>query len=446
MNTPVLDFIRTYASSGASRLHMPGHKGMPFLGCEALDITEIAGADALYEADGIIAESEKNAAGLFGSGRTLYSTEGSSHCIKAMLYLAVTRSTAETKPLIIAARNVHKAFLYAAALLDFEIRWLWPEDEPQSLCSCIVTPKALEDALRTCSRPPSAVYLTSPDYLGGRMDIAALAAVCHRYSTILAVDNAHGAYFHFLSPAVHPLDLGADICCDSAHKTLPVLTGGAYLHISKDAPAELKENAKSALAIFGSTSPSYLTLASLDLCNRYLAEGYSARLKDTAQKLDTLRQYLTVLGWQMRPSDPLRLTFDLTASDITGTALAAKLRETGVECEYADPEFLVLMATPENTAQDLNRIADALGENHIRTAAAVSLPVSAGEPVLSVRQALFASHKIIPAEQALGCICAAPTVSCPPAIPIVVSGEIITPEALTLFRHYGVSEVDVVKH
>ena len=89
MQTPIYDFVQNYQRSGTLRLHMPGHKGMPFLGCEPLDITEIQGADALYEAEGIIAESERNAAALFGTARTLYSTEGSSQCIRAMLYLAL---------------------------------------------------------------------------------------------------------------------------------------------------------------------------------------------------------------------------------------------------------------------------------------------------------------------------------------------------------------------
>lgn len=88
MNTPIADFIRNYAARNPVRLHMPGHKGRELLGCEALDITEIPGADELYVADGIIGESEQNAAGLFGTGATLYSTEGSSQCIRAMVYLA----------------------------------------------------------------------------------------------------------------------------------------------------------------------------------------------------------------------------------------------------------------------------------------------------------------------------------------------------------------------
>ena len=444
MNTPIADFVRGYDGSGTARLHMPGHKGQPFLGCEHLDITEVKGADALYEADGIIAESEKNAGALFGSGRTLYSTEGSSQCVRAMLYLALTCRPAGAAPVIVAARNVHKAFVYAAALLDFEVVWLWPEGDSQSLCGCPASPEGLEKTLAELDQPPAAVYLTSPDYLGGMADIASLAQVCHRHDTVLAVDNAHGAYLHFLDPAVHPLDLGADICCDSAHKTLPVLTGGAYLHIGKNAPAGFRENAKAAMALFGSTSPSYLTLASLDLCNRYLAEGYSDRLTETAARLREVRARLEAHGWQTEATDPLRLTVAAPAG-LTGTAMSELLRKGGGECEYADPEFLVLMLTPENDAGDLERVIAALGENHRPYPARPALPLARGERVCSVRQALFAPHETVPAERALGRVCGAPTVSCPPAIPIAVSGERIGPEALELFRHYGVQTADVLK-
>ena len=294
MNTPIADFVREYADLGASRLHMPGHKGRAFLGCEAYDITEIAGADSLYEAGGIIAKSEANAARLFGARRTFYSTEGSSQCIRAMLYLLITRWARRQKqagkgaiqtgdepadgreklagvrrtckrPLVLAGRNAHKAFLYAAALLDFDVRWLYPTGENASLCACAVSPEALARELDALDAPPAAVYVTSPDYLGNQCDITSLAAVCHSRGVPLAVDNAHGAYLRFLSPSRHPLDLGADICCDSAHKTLPVLTGGAYLHIARGASEGLEDCARQALALFGSTSPSYLTLASLDL-------------------------------------------------------------------------------------------------------------------------------------------------------------------------------------
>lgn len=441
MNTPIADFVRAYAASGCARLHMPGHKGRSFLGCEALDVTEIAGADELYGAAGIIAESEKNAGALFGSGRTFYAAEGSSQCVRAMLALAVWSAPPGRRPVVLAARNAHKSLLYAAALLDFDVAWLWPESPGQSLCACPVSPAALERALEETR--PAAVYVTSPDYLGGTCDVAALAEVSHRRGVPLLVDNAHGAYLRFLSPSRHPMDLGADLCCDSAHKTLPVLTGGAYLHISKTAPAAFRENARAALALFGSTSPSYLTLASLDLCSRYLSENYPARLKETVRRLEALGKTLSAKGWQVEPSDPLRLTLR-APSGLTGLDLADRLRRGGAECEYADRDFLVLMTTPENTPEDLARVSAALGENRVPAAPALSLPLARGERVLSIREALFAPQESVPAEESLGRVCGAPTVGCPPAVPIAVSGERIGPEALALFRYYGVKRVDVL--
>ena len=438
MNTPVADFVQRYAKAGTARLHMPGHKGRCFLGCEPWDITEIHGADALYEAEGILAESEQNAAALFGSQRTCYSTEGSSQCIRAMLYLAVAASGSHT---VVAARNVHRAFVSAAALLDLEIRWLWPE-ESRSLCGCPISPAQLEETLHSLSEPPAAVYLTSPDYLGGMAEIPALAQVCHQHGTLLLVDNAHGAYLRFLQPSLHPLDLGADLCCDSAHKTLPVLTGGAYLHLSPTAPAQLAPLAKSALGLFGSTSPSYLTLASLDLCNRYLAEGYPQRLAEAVERLAELRERLTAAGWRVEPSDPLRVTV-AAPRGVTGQELAGQLRRQGVECEYADRDFLVLMATPENTPEELAQAAAALGQCP-GEANPPQLPLARGERACSIRQAAFAPRETVDAAHSLGRVCGLPTVGCPPAIPIAVSGERITPEALALFAYYGIEQVEVL--
>lgn len=444
MTTPLADFLRAYAASGTARLHMPGHKGRGPLGCEAWDLTEISGADSLYEAAGVIARSEENAAALFGSAATFYSTEGSTQCVKAMLFLALQNRPAGTPPVVLAARNVHKSFVHAAALLDFEPLWLWPEEGTSSLCACPVAAEGLDRALSALDAPPAAVYITSPDYLGNMADIPALAEVCRRYKTPLLADNAHGAYLRFLSPSRHPLDLGADLACDSAHKTLPVLTGGAYLHIAKTAPAAFRKNARAALALFGSTSPSYLTLASLDLCSRYLSENYPARLKEAVRRLEALGKTLSANGWQVEPSDPLRLTLR-APSGLTGLDLADRLRRGGAECEYADRDFLVLMTTPENTPEDLARVSAALGENRAPAAPAVSLPLAKGERVLSIREALFAPQESVPAEESLGRVCGAPTVGCPPAVPIAVSGERIGPEALALFRCYGVKRVDVLK-
>jgi len=450
MTTPIVDFVRRYAQSGTSRLHMPGHKGQSLLGFEPWDITEIKGADELYGADGIIAQSEANATRLFGTVHTYYSTEGSSQCIRAMLCLALQAAPAAgQRPVLLAARNAHKALLYAAALLDFDIQWLWPAPQDAgALCSCPVSAAKLTGALQGLAQQgkrPFGVYITSPDYLGGVQDIAALTEVCRDFGVPLLVDNAHGAYLRFLPQGgQHPIALGAAMCCDSGHKTLPVVTGGAYLHLGKNAPIQDEAAVRNALALFGSTSPSYLALASLDLCNRYLADGYRDRLREMCGRLEEARKALTAAGWQVEPSDPLRLTVKAPAG-MTGGQLANRLRESGVECEYADLDFLVLMLTPENRAADIERLLHAFGTNNAAYAPQPTLPLARGERVCSVREALFAPRETVPAARSLGRVCGAPTVGCPPAIPIAVSGEQIGPEALELFRRYGVEQVEVLR-
>ena len=293
MTTPIRDFVEGYVAADAVRLHMPGHKGASLLGFEAYDITEVAGADSLYEADGIIRQSEQNASRLFGC-RTYYSTEGSSQCIRAMLQLVGTYAGVRgiDRPLVLAGRNAHKTFLSAAALLDLDVEWLYPDGEDGYL-TCTLTPARLEAYLAAAERLPAAVYVTSPDYLGNVADVAALAAVCHAHGVLLLVDNAHGAYLKFLKPSRHPMDLGADLCCDSAHKTLPVLTGGAYLHVGAHLTALSEERVKHALALFGSTSPSYLILQSLDLCNAVMDDkDFADSLQLTATRVASARARL----------------------------------------------------------------------------------------------------------------------------------------------------------
>lgn len=449
MTTPIWDFLERYRQVEMYRLHMPGHKGVTGpLGCEVWDITEIEGADSLYEASGVLAESEENAAALFGSGSTFYSTGGSSQCGKAMLHLALQNRPAGTPPVILAARNVHKSFVHAAALLDFEPVWLWPEEgTSSSLCACPITAEGLERALAALPAPPAAVYVTSPDYLGNMADVSALAEACHAHQTPLLVDNAHGAYLRFLSPSLHPLDLGADLCCDSAHKTLPVLTGGAYLHVGKAAPAAFREKARSALSLFGSTSPSYLTLASLDLCNRFLAEEGPECIRAAARRMAALKQGLPQWGWSSVGTEPLKLTLDAAACGVSGFSAAENLRVDGsVELEYADRDHAVLMASGATDEEAFRAVERALRAAVLRRPVPrPALPLAKGERVLSVREALFAPQETVPAEESLGRICGAPTVSCPPAVPIAVSGERIGPAAVSLFRYYGVETVDVLR-
>jgi len=446
MTTPVADFVRAYAASGTSRLHMPGHKGASFLGCEGLDITEIQGADALYEAEGILAESEANATALFGTGRTLYTVEGSSHVIRTMVLLAYqNRKTGRES--ILAARNVHKSFLNACALAGCEVEWLYPEPgADNSICSCQVTPQAVEEALAGRETPPFALYLTSPDYLGHRADIAAIAQVCEKYDVPLLVDNAHGAYLHFLPESQHPMDLGAWLCADSAHKTLPVLTGGAYLHMSPKAAKLWGEEAKGTMVLTGSTSPSYLILQSLDLCNRYLAEEFRPLLASCVERLDALKSRLTAAGIPLAGNEGLKLTVDAAGMGYTGEELGELLRGGHMEPEFTDQDYLVCMFAPNGPwERDMDRLEEVLlplaGKAPRARQPLQLMPL---ERAMSVREAIFARHEWVELDRAVGRVCGLPTVSCPPAVPIAISGEVITAELLPIFRAYGQERISVV--
>lgn len=442
MDTPIYDFVKKYQEKGTVRLHMPGHKGSPFLGCEALDITEIKGADDLYHAQGIIHKSEENATHLFGARKTFYATGGSSQCIGAMVYLTMLHGK-KGQP-ILAARNVHKAFLHACALLDLDVKWVYPQGEA-TLCSCPISPKQLEHILRSMEVLPFAFYITSPDYLGGMADIQGLSAVCRKFGIPLLVDNAHGAYLRFLPESLHPMDLGADLCCDSAHKTLPVLTGGAYLHVGTKALASFEEDGKNALALFGSTSPSYLILQSLDLCNRILAEGYGDKIYHCVKRIAQLAEGLRDMGYSLQHFEPLKLVLEGEKMGITGYELGEFLRENEIEPEFSDADHLVLMFTPETTEEDFEKIEKALPPMIAKAGNGPKTAISSrGERVMSIREAVFAKGCTVLAEQALGRICAASAVSCPPAIPIAVSGERITEEMIRLFLLYGIEEIQVV--
>ena len=436
ISTPVCDFVRAYAASAPVRLHMPGHKGRGILGCESLDITEIRGADDLYHPEGILARSEENASRLFGC-RTVYSAEGSSLAIRAMLYLAYTRSGCKGRCL--AGRNAHKSFLHTAVLLDFPISWLWAGD---SYLSCPVTAETVEAAILEEKEKPFAVYLTSPDYLGNLAPVGKIASVCHRYGVPLLVDNAHGAYLKFLPRSLHPMDLGADLCSDSAHKTLPVLTGGAYLHMGPDWTAE---EAKAAMALFGSTSPSWLILQSLDGANPVM-ERLPGDIAALAPHIAALKGALLAHGFALVGAEPLKITVHAAKFGYSGEEMAEMLERQGIFCEFADRDFLVFMLTPRNTPEELDRLRAALcalprGARQEAPPIALARPKAACTP----RQAAFAPRETIPVENSLGRILALANVSCPPAVPIVMCGEEIDEAAQETLRRCGIEEVTVIK-
>lgn len=440
MTTPICDFVRKYASDNFARLHMPGHKGVSIIGCESMDITEFNGADELYMPNGIIAESEKNASAVFGS-ETFYSAGGSTLCIQSMLYLICLYSESKGIPKkIIAGRNAHKAFINAAALLDIEIEWIYPKGA--SYYGGEFSVDELEDIVK--NRNAAAVYLTSPDYLGNISDIKKISDICKKNGIILAVDNAHGAYLKFLKKSMHPIDLGADICCDSAHKTLPVLTGGAYLHIGRNAPKLFSKTAKDAMALFGSSSPSYIILQSLDAFNKNHNQ-YKADLDNLISEIGNLKSILKNSGFKIVGSEPTKITINTKSIGYGGYEVSEILERKSIIAEFCDNDFVVLMFSPSNSVDDIRRVKNAL-TSIIKKEAIISSPpiVKNINAAVSPRKALFSKSEILPVSECLGRICAQTSLSCPPAVPIVICGEIIDKDIIKTFEYYNIDKCRVI--
>ena len=426
MNTPIADFLEDYEARGMLRLHMPGHNGeIPH------DITEIAGADSLYESDssgGIIAWSEQIAAKIFGAERTCYSAGGSTLAIQTAL--AVLKAMGCKT--IAAGRCSHRSLVSSAALLGLDIKWLYPQRYPSAAVDCGA--KALSGA--------DALFITNVDYYGG---------TCHAEAPKIPVvcDNAHGAYLKFVNKAVfgheylHPMEFGYPvISAESAHKTLPALTGAAYLHFSKGTDWS---RAKELSAMFGSSSPSYLIMESLDRWNgKYLSDPEC--VNRACAGVLRLKRRLSAYGFMLLKSDPLRITINTRAWGYSGQEFAALLRTNGAECEMADDNFTVLLFSAVTTPEDCQRAEISLELIPRREALPmIKYPVIKPRKELHLREAVFRKQKSVPVSQAAGKICGGIQTPCPPCIPVVMPGERIDKETAEALKLYGVKTISVLE-
>lgn len=441
MKTPIVNFLKSYQEKSPVRMHMPGHKGAGILGFEGMDLTEIYGADELFAAQGIIKESEQNASSLFGCP-TYYSTQGSTLCIQAMCTILCQDAKSKgKKPRILAGRNAHRSFIHAAALLDFDIVWLYGNSD---YLSCKVSTETLEKEI--IEKNPTAVYLTNPDYLGNLLDIKSLASVCKKYDVLFAIDNAHGAYLRFLEDSLHPMDLGADLCCDSAHKTLPVLTGGAYLHLSHSLNQVWANDVKHFMEYFSSTSPSYLIMASLDAANEVLDTTFKNSLSECIQRVDVLKNTLVQHGYTILSGEPMKITISTKEFGYTGNEIANLLMACDIYPEFYDSDYIVFMPSPYNTKDDFEKLETCLCGIERKSVAFNAFPkLERARKVMNVRQALFAPSTMMEVSESLGQICSSVTVSCPPAILPVIPGEVISESSIEVMKYYGIETVRVVK-
>ena len=434
----VYGHLREHQKKGLSPFHTPGHKNSGCFPPELLqlDLTELPDTDALYEAEGILLRAEEKLASLFGAKRSLISSGGCTLAIQTMLCIASQRGRK-----MLFGRNIHRSAINACALLGIEPLWLMPKSESGHFTGR-VTPGDVESALREHG-DISACYLTSPDYYGELSDIRTISSICRRYGVLLLVDNAHGSHLAFLSENLHPLHLGADMTACSLHKTLPVLTGGAVLNIGSH---ELAKDAKDAMVLFGSTSPSYPIMASIDWCRDWLENSGAEKYKALEERVMKIKQLASKQGL-LQPKgqcDPLRVCINTACAGIEGSRQTAFFHRFGIEPEFCDGQNAVMICTPFNTERDFMRLEQAISSLSYTCDPPETEEASLPEMCMSPRDALLSNQETVPLSKASGRISAGSACPCPPGIPLVMPGEVITEELAGKLHKSGFDSIRCV--
>lgn len=435
--------IKNYTLRNMSSFHTPGHKGNKVFDMDLwkFDLTELPDTDSLYEACAAILKSELSAQKLFGTQRTLISAGGNTLCIQSMIRLASL-----SKKTFISGRNIHRSAVSAMALLGIQPKWVLPsKDTDKGETSSRIKSEDIARLLNESSGG-CAVYITSPDYYGVISDIKSISNECKKRDSFVIVDNAHGTHLKFCGKSLHPTEMGAVMSADSAHKTLPVLTGGAWLHIMDES---FISNAKQAMALFGSTSPSYLIMTSLDACADYLecrgCEDFSV-LEKKVESIKEIAKYKGICVTQGL-CDPVRITLVTPCVGYSGYEFAMYLRNCGIEPEFFDENCVVLIPSPFNVPDDWSRLEDALlnFKEKDKKEEKCTLYSYLPEVKITLREALMAECVKVGIEDASGRTAGEIACPCPPGIPVVMPGEVIGEHEKQLLKNYGISYICVVK-
>lgn len=472
----LLERLTEYAGSDAYPFHMPGHKrreipdGIPggFPDPYGIDITEIDGFDNLHHAEGILKDAMETAAAIYGADRSWYLVNGSTCGILSAVFAAT-----ENGGKLLTARNCHKAVYHAICLNRLEAEYLYPEEITEFRINGGIRAedvrKALEkDAMRCAGNSGDvrgkitkiqAVLITSPTYEGVVSDIRAITDAAHEYGIPLIVDEAHGAHLEYADQChsfpKSALEYGADIVIQSLHKTLPCFTQTAILHVKGKLVDQ--DRISRYLSMFQTSSPSYLFMAGMERCIRYMdGDGrnemirYEKRLERFMERMEGLQvlevldreicgKYRTVAGW-----DPSKIVVStMRAEDFHGEELAETLRRKyHLEMEMTAPEYVIAMTSLMDTEEGFERLGTALleidgvlrrGMESGRKEKAASETPEGLESKLShpvrrmlICEAMDADTERTAFQDTVGKVSAEFVYLYPPGIPIIAPGEVFT--------------------
>ncbi|AVM22369.1 aminotransferase class I/II-fold pyridoxal phosphate-dependent enzyme [Bacillus pumilus] len=436
MRTPLYTALVQHAEKKPYSFHVPGHHNGDVFFDEArsyyasilqLDVTELEGLDDLHHPTGVIQEAEDLLAKLYGSDQSFFLVNGTT-----VGNLAMVMASCRTGDEILVQRNCHKSVFHAIELAGATPILIEAEIDKHLHVPTHVTDETVKKAI---ARHPNcrAIVLTYPNYYGHAADLSKLIHMCHEAGMIVLVDEAHGAHF-VLGGAFPPsaLSYGADVVVQSAHKTLPAMTMGSYLHLQGDRIDA--KRLKTLLTMLQSSSPSYPIMASLDVARAYVEEmkekgtlrGIMEELTEVKDQFNCLT-HLEVFEPDSLHSDPLKCVIRSTKG-LTGYELKQVLESVDVHPELADEhQVLLVLSLEQGKNVPFKRIEQALqqsdsllkGKNQFQNE---MIPIETDEKNQDI--------EAVPFEQAAGRLSAESIIPYPPGIPLMIKGERIELEQI----------------
>ncbi len=454
-HAPLYEALVSHSRGRRHSFHVPGHKyGASFdqagsghyHSLLSLDLTEISGMDDLHQPQGVIALAQQLAAEAFGADETKFLIGGST-----VGNMALIMSVCKPGEKILVQRNCHKSVYNGIILAQAIPVFIIPAVDPST---GVAAGARREDVERVLHAHPDAkaVFLTNPTYYGMGIDLAKMAAAVHRFGIPLLIDEAHGAHYGF-HPDV-PLSAmlcGADAAVQSTHKMATSMTMTSMLHIQGERIN--RERLYRALAMLQSSSPSYPLMASLDLARRHIVLAGRKELERALPTVEWLRDKIGTIPWLSTPAltdgavyttlDPLKLLLCLHTAELSGYQLQAILEANGVYPELAEPTHVLLAASTGTSANDVEQVWNTIESivletghrhNHEKMYPSVLASSFLREQALPMHEAVNRTCRSVALEQAAGKVCAEMVIPYPPGIPLLVPGERIDTEVVSLLR------------
>lgn len=435
MKTPLCNALLDVNALNRDRFYVPAHAGKSrssvfetILATPlSFDLTELPELDVLGNSKGVLADSQAQAAQLYGVAQTFYLINGASVGLMA----ALMASGASEGNTILVARNCHRAVVQGLILTGATPTWHLPTFIPELGLWGAVDLSVLESQL---AQQPKAFVLTHPTYEGLPSDIAAVAALCQQYGVMLIVDEAHGALWPLSSDfPLSACEVGADIVVHSLHKSAGSLTQSALLHLPHGSLVE-SHAVQEALNVLQTTSPSYLLLASIESTMADWASDLGkARLSHWGAKNKALKQWIgqNLQYIQCYSADDSVHQLFLWSDRVDGQTMGAWLEtEHSIGYEAATPYGVLLMLNSGLSEDVLERLKSVL---LILDARLGGLPVLTPPPsqfvlptmAMTPREAFFSPSQQVTPLDSVGCVSKQVVATCPPGIPILMPGEVI---------------------